>query len=74
MTLLRRTPVSFPNPNALVAISKGMRAVKQNPPVLNWRLTCIKRVVGSSWDYSLHALTAFNSTTDSHRPKVTIEH
>jgi len=31
------------NPNALVAVSKGMRAVKlctnvqQNPPVLNWR-------------------------------------
>jgi len=27
-TLLRRTPVSSHNPNALVAFSKGMRAVK----------------------------------------------
>jgi len=28
ITLFRRTPVSSPNPNALVAVSKGMQAVK----------------------------------------------
>ena len=41
MTLLRRTPASSPLSVMLVAVSKGMRAVKlhqQNLPVLNW--TC----------------------------------
>ena len=40
ITLLWRTPASFPNPNALVAISShvGSKTLyQQNPPVLNWR-------------------------------------
>jgi len=40
ITVLRRTQHLLSNLNALVAVSKGMQAVKlhqQNLPVLNWR-------------------------------------